>query len=112
MAILWFTAIALAVTDVYALYSAVKEDPRIWTTGESAVFWSLKWSIWSVCIIWLIFACHYNYAGWCEIYFFPYISVKLGGKANNFKGLFTLAIFQQFLLRLSFLVDVNIHESN
>ncbi|CAB3977094.1 nose resistant to fluoxetine 6-like [Paramuricea clavata] len=63
VAIMWISAIALALTVVYAPYSAIKEDPHVWTTGERAVFWSLKWSIWGLCIVWLIFACHYNYAG-------------------------------------------------
>ena len=66
---MWISAIALALTDVYAPYSAVKEDPHVWTTGESALFWSLKWSIWGLCIVWLIFACHYSYAGESDLLF-------------------------------------------
>jgi hypothetical protein len=62
---MWTVAIALGLTDVFAPYSSIKEDPRVWTTGESALFWSLKWSIWGLCIVWLIVACHYNYAGIC-----------------------------------------------
>ena len=64
---MWISAVALALTDVYAPYSGIKEDPRVWTRGERAVFWSLRYSIWGLCIVWLIFACHYNYAGWWEI---------------------------------------------
>ena len=45
VAMMWISAIALALTDIYAPYSAVKEDPHVWTTGERALFWSLKWSI-------------------------------------------------------------------
>ena len=60
---LWIAAIALALTDVYAPYSSIKEDPHVWTKGERALFGGLKWSIWGLCIVWLIVACHYNYAG-------------------------------------------------
>ncbi|XP_028406319.1 nose resistant to fluoxetine protein 6-like isoform X2 [Dendronephthya gigantea] len=60
---MWLSATALALTVVYAPYSYLKEDPRIWTKGENILFGSLKWSIWGLSIIWLIFACHYNYAG-------------------------------------------------
>ncbi|XP_028406328.1 nose resistant to fluoxetine protein 6-like [Dendronephthya gigantea] len=60
---MWLGATALAVTVVYAPYGTLKEDPRIWTKGENILFGSLKWCIWGLCIIWLIFACHYNYAG-------------------------------------------------
>lgn len=63
MALVWICAIALAVTDVYAPYTAVKEHPHVWSKGERASFWGLKYSIWGICIVWLIFACHYNYAG-------------------------------------------------
>ena len=64
---MWISAVALALTDVYAPYSGIKEDPRVWTRGERTVFWSLRYSIWGLCIVWLIFACHYNYAGWWQI---------------------------------------------
>ena len=60
---MWTFAVALALTDVYAPFSAIKEDPRVWTNAEISAFWSLKWPIWGLCIVWLIIACHYNYAG-------------------------------------------------
>ena len=60
---MWILAVCVALADIYAPYSAVKENPRIWTKGERVVYGSLRWTIWSFCIIWLIFACHYNYAG-------------------------------------------------
>ncbi|CAB4030993.1 Hypothetical predicted protein [Paramuricea clavata] len=60
---MWILAVCVALVDIYAPYSAVKENPRIWTKGERAVYGSLRWTIWSFSIIWLIFACHYNYAG-------------------------------------------------
>ena len=60
---MWIVAVTLALTVVYAPYSAIKENPHVWSTGESALFWSVKWPIWGLCIFWLIFACHYNYAG-------------------------------------------------
>ena len=64
---MWIPAIALAFAVVYAPHTSLKEDPHTWTTGERAAFWSLKWSIWGLCIVWLIFACHYNYAGRCGL---------------------------------------------
>ncbi len=60
---MWILATCVALAVVYAPYNAVKENPRIWTKGEKVVFGSLHWTAWSLCIIWLIFACHYNYAG-------------------------------------------------
>ena len=65
---LWISTIALALTDIYAPYSSVKEDPHIWTVAESAFFWAFKWFIWGLFIVWLIFACHYGYAGEKEIF--------------------------------------------
>ncbi|XP_046853576.1 nose resistant to fluoxetine protein 6-like isoform X2 [Xenia sp. Carnegie-2017] len=63
---LWMCTIALALTDIYSPYSAIKEDPRIWSTAERAFFWAFKWFIWGLFIVWLIFACQYNYAGWVK----------------------------------------------
>ncbi|XP_028401905.1 nose resistant to fluoxetine protein 6-like [Dendronephthya gigantea] len=63
IAILWMLAVCVALADIYAPYSTVKENPRIWSKGENIVYGSLRWTIWSFCISWLIFACHYNYAG-------------------------------------------------
>ena len=61
---MWISAIALALTDIFAPYSSIKEpDPRVWSTGERATFWSLNRTIWGLCVVWVIFACHYNYAG-------------------------------------------------
>ena len=76
---LWISTIALALTDIYAPYSSVKEDPHIWTVAESAFFWAFKWFIWGLFIVWLIFACQYNYAGEiCNPYF------SLSKNVNNF----------------------------
>ncbi|XP_028401903.1 O-acyltransferase like protein-like [Dendronephthya gigantea] len=63
IAILWILAVCVALAVIYAPYSAVKENPRIWSKGENVVYGSLRWTIWSFCISWLIFSCHYNYAG-------------------------------------------------
>ncbi|XP_046851781.1 nose resistant to fluoxetine protein 6-like [Xenia sp. Carnegie-2017] len=63
---LWISTIALALTDIYAPYSSVKEDPHVWTVSESAFFWAFRWFIWGLFIVWLIFACHYGYAGWIQ----------------------------------------------
>ena len=61
---IWLVAVGVALAVVYGPYSAIKENPHKWTKGENVVYGSLKWILWSVPVAWVIFACHYGYAGW------------------------------------------------
>lgn len=60
---MWIFTIALALTDIYVPYSSIKDNPHDWSTGERTLFWALRWPIWGFFIVWVIFACQYNYAG-------------------------------------------------
>ena len=57
-------AVGAALAVILAPYSAVKEDPHEWTKGVNVVYGSFKWLLWDMSVAWVIFACHYGYAGW------------------------------------------------
>jgi hypothetical protein len=56
-------AIASVVTFIYSPYNAIKNDPDEMSRGGRVIYSSLKYTCWSLAIVWLIFACHFGYAG-------------------------------------------------
>lgn len=61
--ILWILAFGLLAASVYSPYDAVKNDAEEMTRAGKFFYAALRYTLWSVSIVWIIFACHYRHAG-------------------------------------------------
>ncbi|XP_021369748.1 nose resistant to fluoxetine protein 6-like [Mizuhopecten yessoensis] len=60
----WTIATAVALTLVYSTYSANKEGGVVWTNVQTAFYEGFGRPVWSLCVAWVIFACHNDMGGY------------------------------------------------
>lgn len=59
----WILSIVLGYTLVYGPYKTYKDPPTFLTGGEEMMYGVFFRIIWSMCIAWIIYACHNNIGG-------------------------------------------------
>ncbi|XP_062587968.1 nose resistant to fluoxetine protein 6-like [Saccostrea cucullata] len=59
----WCVAVTVGFTLVYCTYSENKKNGETWSRNFRAVYESLGRPLWSVCVAWVIAACHYGRGG-------------------------------------------------
>lgn len=59
----WTTATAVALALVYSTYSNNKKDGVTWTNLQNAFYEGVGRPVWSLCVAWVIFACHNDMGG-------------------------------------------------
>ncbi|OWF42582.1 uncharacterized protein LOC110460880 [Mizuhopecten yessoensis] len=60
----WTIATAVALTLVYSTYSTNKEGGVVWTNVQNAFYEGFGRPVWSLCVAWVIFACHNDMGGY------------------------------------------------
>jgi len=59
----WLLAIVVGYTIVYGPYKTYKNPPTFFTDGEEMLYGTFFRFVWSLCVAWVIFACHNNDGG-------------------------------------------------